>query len=161
QQRAATRHENLQRSAEADPELVERVAFHADKRWPIVAPGCQLSPGIRRLTNAFRDRSSRNPCRAARSPSPRTVMMGELWQDVRYGIRGRGHAPGFTAVAVLTLALGIGANSAIFSFVDGVLLKPIAFHDPERIVQLLEKPPSGGFNSVSALNFLDWQSQST
>ncbi len=79
-------------------------------------------------------------------------MINELWQDVRYGIRGLRHAPGFTAVAALTLALGIGANSAIFSFVDGVLLKPIAFPEPERILQIWEKPPGGGFNVVSALN---------
>jgi putative ABC transport system permease protein len=88
-------------------------------------------------------------------------MLNELAQDVRYGVRSLLKAPGFAAVAVLTLALGIGANSAIFSFVDGVLLKPLPYPDPERILLLWEKPPGGGNNVVSAMNFLDWRSQSS
>jgi putative ABC transport system permease protein len=88
-------------------------------------------------------------------------MLNELAQDVRYGVRSLLKAPGFAAVAILTLALGIGANSAIFSFVDGVLLKPLPYPDPERILLLWEKPPGGGNNVVSAMNFLDWRSQSS
>ena len=88
-------------------------------------------------------------------------MLHDIVQDLRYGLRSLIKAPGFAAVAVLTLALGIGANSAIFSFVDGALLKPLPYAHPERIVQLWEKPPGGGNNVVSALNFLDWQGQST
>jgi len=70
-------------------------------------------------------------------------------------------APAFSAVAVLTLALGIGANSAIYSFVDAALLKPLPYEHPERILQIWEKPPGGGNNVVSAMNFLDWQRQTT
>jgi putative ABC transport system permease protein len=70
-------------------------------------------------------------------------------------------APAFFTVAVLTLALGIGANSAIFSFVDAALLKPLPYENPERILQIWEKPPGGGNNVVSAMNFLDWQSQAS
>ena len=70
-------------------------------------------------------------------------------------------APAFFAVAVLTLALGIGANSAIFSFVDAALLKPLPYENPERILQIWEKPPGGGNNVVSAMNFLDWQRQTS
>ena len=88
-------------------------------------------------------------------------MLSELVQDLRYGARTFLKAPAFSAVAVLTLALGIGANSAIFSFVDGALLKPLPYPNPERILQLWEKPPGGGNNVVSALNFLDWQRQTT
>lgn len=87
-------------------------------------------------------------------------MLGELSQDLRYGFRSLVKARGFTVVAVLTLALGIGANSAIFSFVDGVLLKPLPYQDPDRIVLVWEKPPGGGNNVVSAMNFLDWRAQS-
>src|SRR5260221_11547912 len=86
--------------------------------------------------------------------------MGTFLQDIRYGARSLLKARGFTAVALLTLALGIGANAAIFSFVDGVLLKPLPYPNPERIYLLWEKPPDGGNNVVSALNFLDWKSQS-
>jgi len=88
-------------------------------------------------------------------------MLNEFAQDVRYGIRSLLKAPGFAAVAILTLALGIGANSAIFSFVDGVLLKPLPYPDPERILLLWEKPPGGGNNVVSALNYTDWHDQSS
>ena len=58
---------------------------------------------------------------------------------------------------MLTLALGIGANSAIFSFVDGVLLKPLPYPGADRIMQVWERVPSGGINGVSTANFLDWQ----
>ncbi len=88
-------------------------------------------------------------------------MLHELGQDLRYGARTFLKAPAFSAVAILTLALGIGANSAIFSFVDAALLKPLPYANPERILQIWEKPPGGGNNVVSALNFLDWQSQTT
>jgi putative ABC transport system permease protein len=87
-------------------------------------------------------------------------VTNEIAQDVRYGFRTLARSYGFTTVAVLTLALGIGANSAIFSFVDGVLLKPLPYPDPERILQVWEKPPGGGNNVVSTANFLDWQRQS-
>jgi len=83
--------------------------------------------------------------------------MNELLQDIRYGLRTLGKSPGFTAVAVLTLAIGIGANTAIFSFVDGLLLKPLPYAEPDRILRVLEKPPEGGRNGISALNYLDWQ----
>ena len=83
--------------------------------------------------------------------------MSSLLQDVRYAVRTLARSPGFAAVAVLTLALGIGANTAIFSFVDGMLLKPLPYADADRIVRVLEKPPRGERNGISTLNFLDWQ----
>ena len=87
--------------------------------------------------------------------------MSRLSQDLRYAARTLAHSPGFAAVAVLTLALGIGANTAIFSFVDGILLKPPPYPDPARIVRVLEKPPGFPRNGISTLNFLDWQRQNT
>lgn len=87
--------------------------------------------------------------------------MTGLIQDLRYGVRTLRKTPGFTAISLATLALGIGANTAIFSFVDGVLLKPLPYADASRIVRVLEKPPLGERNGISTLNFLDWRSQNT
>ncbi len=82
-------------------------------------------------------------------------------QDVRYGFRTLRQSPGFTIVAILTLALGIGANTAIFSFVDAILLRPLPYADANRIVRVLEKPPGGTRNGISTLNYLDWKTQNT
>jgi len=84
-------------------------------------------------------------------------VLDELVKDVRYGLRNLKRSLGFTTVAVLTLALGIGATSAIFSFVNGVLLKPLPWAEPDRILQVWERVPEGGNNVVSTANFLDWQ----
>jgi predicted permease len=83
--------------------------------------------------------------------------MGELLQDIRFGYRSLRKSPGFTTIALLTIAIGIGANAAIFSFIDSVVLKPLPYPEPEGIVRVYEKRPDGGWNGVSALNFLDWQ----
>lgn len=79
-----------------------------------------------------------------------------LWHDVRYGLRMLRKAPGFTAVAVLTLALGIGANTALFSVVNGVLLNPLPYPHPERLISLAEKLPPFPRFAVSYPDFLDW-----
>ena len=80
---------------------------------------------------------------------------------MRYAIRTLRRSPGFTIIALLTLALGIGANTAIFSFVNGVLLKPLPYRDPHGIVMVWEKPPGGDRNGISTLNFLDWKNQNS
>jgi putative ABC transport system permease protein len=87
--------------------------------------------------------------------------VSELAGDVSYALRGLVKNPGFSVVSLLTLAVGIGANTAIFSFIDGALLKPLPYEHPERIVRVLEKPPDYDYNGVSTLNYLDWQKENT
>ena len=87
--------------------------------------------------------------------------MQKLVQDLRYGLRMMFRNPGFTLVAIITLALGVGANTTIFSVVNAILLKPLPFPNPDRLVMIWEQrvQEPDNFNIVSAPNFIDWQQQ--
>ncbi|HEY4299683.1 MAG TPA: ABC transporter permease [Candidatus Didemnitutus sp.] len=85
--------------------------------------------------------------------------MNQLLADLRFACRTLTKNPAFTVVALVTLALALGANTAIFSVFYSVLLRPLPYDHPERIVRVLEAPPGGGRNGISTLNFLDWQRQ--
>jgi len=87
--------------------------------------------------------------------------METFWQDLRFGFRQLLSKPGFAAIATLSLALGIGANTAIFSLVDAVLLRPLPFHDPDRLVMVWEEAAKIGFprNTPAPANYVDWKAQ--
>jgi predicted permease len=84
-------------------------------------------------------------------------MVSDLWQDLRYAVRILWKRPGFAATAVLTLALGIGATAAIFSVVYGVLLKPLPFHEPERLVTLRQHAPHGAGTNQGPTTYLTYR----
>jgi predicted permease len=99
----------------------------------------------------------------------REIRMGQFiettWRDIRFGVRALVHSPIFTVVTVLSLALGIGANTAIFSVVNGLLLRPLPYPESEQIVDVWHTPPQQSFPgldrfSVSPANYLDWKAQS-
>jgi predicted permease len=84
-----------------------------------------------------------------------------FWQDVRYGLRVLSKSSSFAAIAILTLALGIGANTALFSVVNGVLLNPLPFPNPGELLAVYSKTSSFGQSSISYPNFLDWRKDNT
>jgi predicted permease len=87
--------------------------------------------------------------------------MNTIWQDVRYALRTMRKNPGFAIIAIMTFALGIGANTALFSIVNGVLLNPLPYQHPEKLVAVYTKTSEFNKSSISYPNFLDWQRYNT
>lgn len=151
--RSAFRRSRLEN--EMDSELRFHVEASADD---LIRKGVPRGEALRRARVEFGGvERVKEEGRAARGLS----WFDALWQDLRYGARTLRRSPGFAVVAALTLALGIGANTAIFSVVYGVLLEPLPYVDSGRLILLNETTPKVGEVSVSYPNFLDWRKQSS
>jgi predicted permease len=149
----------LLRNERLDRELDEEIQAHLEMaELDAIATGMSAEEarrevrrrfgGIDQIKEAHRDRRS-------------TRWIETFLKDVRYGLASLKRNPAFALTAVGVLALGIGANTAMFSLVDAVLLKPLPFPEPERMVRVWESPPNGSYNAVNTLDFLDWKRLNT
>ena len=84
-----------------------------------------------------------------------------IWRDLRFAVRSLRKMPGFTAIAVLVIAVGIGANTAVFSVINTVLLKPLTYPEPQSLVQLMNTGPQGSFPGANIPKFKIWHEQSS
>ena len=147
-----------------DQEVDEELAFHVEMRTrELIArgmePGVAREQALNRIGDVARLKQTCVGIGRKRDREMRlTQWIDELRDDVRFGLRQLTHAPGFALVAALTLALGIGATTAIFSVVHAVVLRPLPFPDPDAVVVVGENW-EGLPSSVSPGNFADWQAE--
>ena len=149
----------LFRKTEMDRELDEELRFHLEKEVEQnLARGMNSEEAryaaLRSFGGVERAKEESRDVRGVR-------FLEELWHDLRYAVRMLLRNPGFTTVILVTLAVGIGANTAIFSVINAVTLRQLPFIDPDRLVRLNESNPERGWPnfSVSHPNFLDWRAQ--
>ena len=154
-------------SDEVRKEIADEFAFHLDMRTDeLVREGLTRDQARRQAEREFGRADGATQTLASlgdRVEQRRRAgrLLAETWQDMAHGARLVRRSPGFAAVAILTLALGIGVNTAIFSLADAALMRPLPFRQPDRLVMISERGPTGSMNGVSPLNLRDWREQST
>ena len=149
-----------------DQEIDEELALHVEMRTrELVARGMDPKTARELAMSRLGDieslkRTMTNLRRRRDSEMRVTLWLDELRDDLKFAFRQLKHSPAFTLVATLTLALGIGANSAIFALVDATLLRPLPYGEPDRLVSIWENSPTSARSYVSPLNMLDWKARS-
>ena len=153
-----------------EEEIVEELAQHLEDRYhELLSEGVTKDEAVRvvfaelidneRFTREMRRVEPPNAKEPIIMESSDRNLLGGIWQDVRYGARSLLKTPGFCAVVVITLALGIGANTALFSVVNGVLLNPLPFPEPDQLVTLHQSKPNFDTGAIPFPNFRDLQKQ--
>ena len=167
-QEVRTRLTALRLAPEREAEIVDELSQHLEDHYrELTSGGTSPDEAERRTLALFRSgnmlakymaplKQSQMPPRIAPA-APTGHRLGDLWQDLRYAARIFVKQPAFAATAVLTLALGIGATAAIFSVVYGVLLKPLPFQEPERLVSLQQVAPHGAGRNHGRVTYLTYR----
>jgi putative ABC transport system permease protein len=148
---------SLFRRGQVEAELNEELRYHLERRIEVnTAAGMSVEEARYAALRAMHGLDQRKEeCRDMR----RVRLIEDLWQDFRFSLRSLLKRPGFTAIALLALALGIGANTAIFSLVNAVILQPLPYRDPDRLISVYGTRNRSTQGSVGPTDFLDYRSQ--
>src|SRR5512136_2972547 len=153
---------NVSRGEQVDRDLDEELRAHLDMLIEEkISSGMSQAEARRAALIEFGGvEQTKEQVRASRTG----FLLETLWQDLRYGARMLTKSPVFTATAVVSLALGIGATTAVFSILDTIFLRPLPYPEPDRLVGILERrlgqPEPDSWEMVSTPTFRDWEKQS-